>query len=168
LVARGFLQEQVEHLLTAMAKEPETRWDLVQYDNPGDWVAELRPFLVVPGVTDLISWLRRVGFEMDQVVAASSRVDAMYVDSQEEETLRDEGPVAETSEKGKEKVAEPPATMEKVAEPPLAVDAARDTNVGDVPATMAKADAGEVVAKPSKPPAVLVRLESPVSLAYFP
>jgi hypothetical protein len=48
---------------------PDGRWDLSQFENPGDWVPEFRSFASVLGVSELMSALRRSGVQMDDIVA---------------------------------------------------------------------------------------------------
>lgn len=71
-----------------MTDLPNRRWNLSEFENPGDWAAGLRNFVGTPGMLDFVRSLRRVGNALDEIVKRESNDAESSEEPSEEETPR--------------------------------------------------------------------------------
>jgi hypothetical protein len=71
-----------------MTDLPNRRWDLGEFENPGDWAAGLRDFVGTPGMLDFVRSLRRFGSALDSIVTRESNDAGSGEETSEDETPR--------------------------------------------------------------------------------
>jgi hypothetical protein len=71
-----------------MTDLPNRRWDLGEFENPGDWAAGLRDFVGTPGMLDFVRSLRRFGSALDSIVTRESNDAGSGEETSEGETPR--------------------------------------------------------------------------------
>jgi hypothetical protein len=105
-----------------MAALPNRRWDLGDFENPGDWAAGLRDFVGMTGMLDFIRSLRHLGSALDSIVTRESNDAGSGEETSEDETPRPSafagGSQAQLAEVPPPVATQPPAApMETEAEP---------------------------------------------------